>query len=90
MSCPTRPTRALRWLDRIEALASGDACEFRYPARSQWLPGTVVRNGGAGYWSVRDDGDVEGCRGKITETIYIEHVRLPGQLEAWPSLEGPS
>jgi hypothetical protein len=72
------------WLRKIEALAPGDACEFHYPARSEWLPGTVVNNGGSGYWSICDDSDVEGCRGKVSEGIYIEQVRLPGQTEAWP------
>lgn len=72
------------WLSKIETLAPGDACEFHYPARSQWLPGVVVKNGGSGYWSIRDESDVEGRRGKVTEAIYIECVRLPGQLDAWP------
>ena len=75
--------RADTWLGKIEALAPGDCCEFHYPARSEWLAGTVVVNGGSGYWSVRDDTDVEDCRGKVTESLYIEQVRLPGQTEAW-------
>jgi hypothetical protein len=74
----------LHWLRKIEALAPGDRCEFHYPARTEWLAGTVVVNGGSGYWSVRDDTDVEGCRDKVTESLYIEQVRLPGQTEAWP------
>lgn len=65
-------------LDRTEALAPGDPCEFRYPARAEWQPGTVVRNGGLGYWHVRDEGDSEGRRGQITRSLYIEHVRAPG------------
>jgi hypothetical protein len=77
------PKRADHWLSKIEALVPGDACEFHYPARAQWLPGTVVENGGAGYWSVRDESDVEGRRGEIARAIYIECVRLPGQIEAW-------
>jgi hypothetical protein len=77
------PRLAGDWLSKIEALTPGDACEFHYPARSQWLPGTVVVNGGSGYWSVRDESDAEGCRGRIASGIHIEHVRLPGQLEAW-------
>jgi hypothetical protein len=72
------------WLRQIEALAPGDACEFHYPARSQWLIGTVVRNGGSGYWSIRDERDVEGQRGKVQDGLCIEQVRLPGQIEAWP------
>jgi hypothetical protein len=72
------------WLRRIETLRPGDACEFHYPARAQWLAGTVVVNGGSGYWEVRDETDVEGCRGKVASGLYIEQVRLPGQTEAWP------
>jgi hypothetical protein len=71
------------WLRQIEALAPGDACEFHYPARSQWLPGTVVVNGGSGYWHIRDESDVEGCRGRVAESIYIEQVRCSWQEEAW-------
>lgn len=59
-------------LERTEALLPGDKCEFRYPARSEWLPGTVVRNGGAGYWAVDPD------EGKRAHGLYIEHVRAPG------------
>lgn len=77
-------TADIDWLARIERLRPGDACEFRYPARTQWLPGVVVRNGMAGYWAVRDESDAEGQRGKVCWAIYIEHVRLLGQTEAWP------
>lgn len=63
---------------RTMALADGDACEFRYPARSEWLPGTVVRNGSSGYWHVRDESDAEGRRGQVTTSLYAEHVRAPG------------
>lgn len=73
----------INWLRKIEALRPGDACEFHYPARSQWLLGTIVRNGGSGWWSVIDETDVEGRRGKLTEGLYIEQIRLPGQTEAW-------
>ncbi len=73
----------MTWLQKIEALASGDKCEFHYLARSKWLPGTVVRNGKSYYWSIRDDSDGEG-HGKVCHAIVIEHVRLPGQTEAWP------
>lgn len=62
---------------RTEALREGDACEFRYPARTEWQPGEVVRNGGSGYWSVRDLSDSEGKRGQVTSSLYIEHVRAP-------------
>lgn len=74
----------VHWLQQIEKLAPGDACEFHYPARSQWLPGVVVQNGGAGYWSIRDLSDAEGRRDEVAGALYIEHVRLPGQVEAWP------
>src|SRR5207244_3937556 len=67
------------WLSKIEALKPGDACEFRYPARSEWLPGIVVQNGGAGWWSVRNEGAAEERHGQIESSLYIEHVRLPGQ-----------
>lgn len=82
-------TRAHLWLRKIEALRPGDACEFHYPARAEWLPGTVVENGGAYYWTVRDDtpiGDPRGenRRGKLATALYIEMIRLPGQTEAWP------
>jgi len=70
------------WLSKIEALRKGDACEFHYPARSQWLTGTVVLNGGASYWNVVDETDVEGRRGKLV-TLDIEQIRVPGQHEAW-------
>lgn len=65
-------------LERTEALRAGDPCEFRYPARRQWLAGTVIRNGGSGYWEVRDETDYEANRGRITRSLYIEHVRAVG------------
>ena len=74
----------LNWLRKIEVLRPGDACEFHYPARSQWLMGTIVRNGGEGYWAVVDETDVEKRRGQIADGLYIEQIRLPGQIEAWP------
>lgn len=67
------------WLRKIESLRPGDACEFHYPARTEWRRGTVKVNGGHGYWEVVDEADQ-----KIASGIYIEHVRLPGQTEAWP------
>jgi hypothetical protein len=72
------------WLNKILALKPGDRCEFHYPARSQWLPGTVVVNGGSGWWSIRDESDTEGRRGQVQDGLYIEGIRLPGQTEAWP------
>lgn len=60
-------------LQQVEALREGDACEFRYPARREWRPGVVVRNGGGWYWHVRD---VQ--TGRTCEGLYIEHVRAPG------------
>lgn len=65
-------------LSTVENLRPGDPCEFRYPARTEWQPGTVIRNGGYGYWAIRDEGDSEGKRGKIASALYIEHVRAPG------------
>lgn len=59
---------------RTERLRPGDACRFRYPARSEWLPGTVVKNGGSGYWEVRDESDREDRRGHVARGLYIEHV----------------
>jgi hypothetical protein len=59
-------------LERTERLAAGDACEFRFPARRRWQPGTVVHNGGSGYWHVRD------AQGASVTGLYIEHVRAPG------------
>ena len=67
------------WLRKIEALQPGDACEFRYPAQKAWLPGTVVKNGVAGYWHVQEVRDPNNIL-----SLYIEHIRLPGQVEAWP------
>jgi hypothetical protein len=55
-----------------QELAPGDACEWRYPARSEWNPGRVVSNGGSGYWKVEDD------LGGVHGGLYIEHVRAPG------------
>jgi len=66
------------WLAKIEALKPGDACEFHYPARTEWILGTVDKNGGAGYWSVRD------ADGTLADGLYIEMIRLPGQEDAWP------
>jgi hypothetical protein len=71
------------WLSKIEALKPGDACEFHYPARSEWMPGVIVVNGGSGYGSVRDESVTEGQRGRVTGSLYIEMIRLPGQTEAW-------
>jgi len=75
--------RSQSWLGKIEALKPGDACEFHYPARRAWLPGTIVKNGGSNFWSVRDDSDAEGRRGQVSDCLYIEMIRLPGQTEAW-------
>jgi hypothetical protein len=60
-----------------ERLEVGERCEFHYPARSEWLPGILVHNGGTGYWSVRDLSDAEGRRGQVTHSLYIEQVRAP-------------
>ena len=60
-------------LRATEALCPGDACEFEYPARKGWRPGTVEKNGGSWYWQVRDTET-----GKPVDGLYIEHVRAPG------------
>jgi hypothetical protein len=65
-------------LQKLEALSPGDACEFRYPARREWQPGTVVKNGGSSFWEVRDEGDSEGLKGQVATGLYIEHVRAVG------------
>jgi hypothetical protein len=62
------------WLAKIEALQPGDACEFQYPNRAEWLRGTVVLNGGRLYWNVRDE-----AAGKLV-TVDMERVRLPGGM----------
>ena len=59
-------------LQRTEQLKPGDRCEFRYPARREWQPGIVLRNGGSGYWHVQN------AQGSIATGLYIEHVRAPG------------
>lgn len=76
--------RGPHWLNAIEDLKPGDACEFHYPARSNWCPAIVVVNGGSGYWEVRrTSSDEDGVDGEIVTGIYIEGIRLPGQTEAW-------
>lgn len=65
-------------LQKTEALRPGDPCEFRYPARSEWLNGEVVRNGGYGHWFVRDLSVVENRYGMVNRALYIENVRAPG------------
>ena len=62
---------------RTEQLGRGEKCEFQYPARDEWLTGTVIRNGGGGYWLVRDDSTTEGNRGRTTQ-LHIENIRAPG------------
>jgi hypothetical protein len=67
-------------LEATEWLRPGDACEWCYPARRGWHPGTVIYNGGAGYWTIRpDDPKLAGATtpGEI-RGLYIEHVRAPG------------
>lgn len=71
---------------KTENLKPGDECEFRFPARKQWHPATVVQNGRAGYWRVRnstlivdDSGYVpDRPAGTVVSGLYIEHVRAPG------------
>jgi hypothetical protein len=71
-------------LQRTEQLAEGDACEFHYPARREWKPGVVIRNGGSSYWIVRD---TEADR--VVNGLYIEHVRAPG-TDPWPRPTPPT
>jgi hypothetical protein len=59
-------------LRQTEALKTGDRCYFRFPARQAWHPGTVVHNGGSGYWRIRDE------KGQEHGGLYIEHVRPVG------------
>lgn len=66
------------WLYQIEDLRPGDACEFRYPARTEWRRATVRVNGMHSWWTVFDE-----IENKIVEGLYIEMIRLPGQTEAW-------
>lgn len=72
MTAPREPD----WLSRIEDLEVGDACEFL--GNSVHHAGIVVKNGGAYYWHVRD------AAGIVHRGLFIEHIRLPGQTEAWP------
>lgn len=60
-------------LQRTEQLKHGDSCEFEYPAVKGWRQGTVIRNGGEGYWYVRDEET-----GEVNWSLYIENVRAPG------------
>lgn len=87
-----RSTRG--WLREIEAMAPGDPCEFRFPARQSWHRGEVVRNGSDGYWAVRATEtftDVTGEdkpmglieKGQIVRSLHIEHVRPVGCEGAW-------
>lgn len=59
-------------LMKTQALQEGDACEWRYPARRTWKPGTVKFNGGGGYWVITDADGIE------RHGLYIEHVRAVG------------
>jgi hypothetical protein len=81
----------MTWLKKIESLKPGDACEFRFPARNYWKPAIVVRNGGGSYWTVKSaetfvDRESNNMHlvGETVSCLYIEHIRLPGQTEAWP------
>ena len=70
--------RGENWPQDVEALKPGDSCEFRYPARKDWLPGVVVKNGGNGFWHVEGEG------GEGSRSIYIEHVRTPQEAKPVP------
>lgn len=63
--------RARLWHPEITALEPGDECEFRYPARTEFMPAVVVKNGGAFTWEVRlEDGSIEKC--------FAEQVKAKG------------
>jgi hypothetical protein len=82
--CPRLPAAAafgLSDLHRTEALEPGDPCEWRYPARSEWNLGRVVRNGGSGYWRITDDESGDEVQG-----LYIEWVRAVG-TDPWGWVE---
>lgn len=60
------------WLRQTKALRPGDPCEWRYPAYPEWHQGTIIQNGGSGYWIVkREDGT--GVRG-----LYVEMIKSAG------------
>lgn len=65
------------WLSKIEDLKPGDPCDVKI--QSEWHPGVVIDNGGAGAWRVSLN-----AYGNSRCSPYIEHVRLPGQVDAWP------
>jgi hypothetical protein len=60
---------AFLWTEEIKALKPGDACEWRPMARPDWRPGTVIVNGGSGYWTIRD------AEGKEHRALYAENVK---------------
>ena len=60
------------WTLEIKALRPGDPCEFRFPARPGWMPGTIVLNGDSGYWHIRD------ANGKVHKALYAEYVKAKG------------
>jgi hypothetical protein len=70
--------RGSDWLSRIEALAPGDACEVKDGLTGAWVPAVVIRNGMGYYWRARRESD------GLEVSPFIEHVRCPGQIEAWP------
>jgi hypothetical protein len=72
--------RGFDWLSQIEDLSPGDACEVKDGLTGAWLPAIVITNGMASYWRARRESD--GCE----VSLFIENVRLPGQIEAWPPL----
>lgn len=69
--------RGSDWLSRIEALAPGDACEVK-DGSGTWEPAVVIKNGMGYYWRARLMPDGREI------SFFIEHVRCPGQVEAWP------
>lgn len=71
-----RLARATDWLQRIEQLKPGDACEVLDTRTGQWVSGIVDHNGGTYFWRI--------LVGNAHFAPFIEHVRCPGQTEAWP------
>lgn len=90
--------RGASWLARIERLKYGERCEVKIDRL--WVPAHVFVNGGPGIWLIAVDaperhlGDARmlllalGYKRDEPHTArrHIEHVRCPGQEEAWPRI----
>lgn len=77
MSAATRSDEFARWIAEVEGLKPGDSCQWRPPALADWRPGTVVKNGGAYYWTVRDEGGGE------HRALHIENIRPADGRDLW-------